>query len=182
MIKSDLARGPLATSRLYLKPLEPSAAAAIHEAVIDSYDRLIPWRIWVADLRENLTVEHYAQFARRKVRQCKEGKAISLLIYERHTDKLVGGVSLNTIAPDRSHGYLEVWLRTGFLGRGYAHEAASCMMDLAFHRLGHDYMNAAHKIGNPQSRKTLLRLGFRPVHGEKSDWAHYTIAAPQTHV
>jgi RimJ/RimL family protein N-acetyltransferase len=173
----------LLTQRLCLQPIRPDDGPRVHEAIVETYETLIPWRVWVWGEKHELTPAHYEEFGRRKFRMLKEGKDITLLIFERSSGTLVGGVSLNKIAPDNSHGYLGFWLRRGYTGRGYANEAARRMIEFAFENLGHDHVNAAHQLGNLRSRATLLRLGFQAVSTSqnpdmKTDWSHYTKPAP----
>ena len=59
-------------------------------------------------------------------------------------------------------GGLEVgyWLGRSWWGQGYASEAASAVVDLAFRVTGTDVIYAGSRTVNPRSRQVLIKQGF----------------------
>ena len=57
-------------------------------------------------------------------------------------------------------------LRPQFLGKGYATEAATAVIDYAFSVLKAEALFAGHHPNNAASAKVLLKLGFRYIGDE----------------
>jgi len=74
---------------------------------------------------------------------------------------LIGGISLRDI--DRAHYQAElgVWIGKPWWGNGYATEAASALLELAFGLLGLNRVHAHHMARNPASGHVLERAGFQ---------------------
>ena len=54
-------------------------------------------------------------------------------------------------------GYLALWLRKPFWGRGYSGERAAAMLALAFDRLDLEYVGVGHVEANEKSRRAIER-------------------------
>lgn len=163
----------LLTPRLSLKPFQPGLGNCVFEAVLESYEILEPWRIWVLNDKDKLKPEDYEQFGIRKIQLLKENKDLTLLIFDRFSAELIGAVSINKI--ENNNGYLGFWIRKSCMQQGYAQEAANCLIEFAFNKLGHDCVNAMHEAGNTPSQKTLLKLGFKLVNATDTStkWLTY---------
>jgi RimJ/RimL family protein N-acetyltransferase len=162
----------LFTPRLSLKPCQPGMGEIIYEAIVESYEMLAPWKIWVWKEKEQLTPDDYEEFISRKIQLLKEKKDITFLVFERSSNHLIGAISINKIAQDNTHGFLGFWIRKSFMQQGYALEAATKVIEFAFNKLKHAKLCAVHEQGNNKSEKTLLKLGFKLI--KKEDiWVHY---------
>ena len=75
------------------------------------------------------------------------------------TGRLIG---MCGVEQSRRFGGLEVgyWLGRAWWGQGYASEAASAVVDLAFRVTGTDVIYAATRTVNARSRQVLIRQGF----------------------
>lgn len=161
----------LVSSRLYMKPIQVGMADQIYEVIVESYELLAPWQIWVWGERENLTVHNYEEFIFKKIKLRKEGKDLTLLIFDTISHKLVGSVSINKI--EGNQGFLGFWVKKSCIGKGYAKEAAQCLITFAFNNLQHSQVNAIHSVGNVQSQKVLLSLGFQLSKLQNSTYLDY---------
>lgn len=157
---SKLDKLEILTPRLSLKPFYSGLGEGIYEAVIESYDLLDQWKIWILNSKDKLNSYDYEQFGGYKLHLLKEGKDITLCIFNRNTAKFIGSVSINKINELHTHGYLGFWLRKSCLGKGYAIEAATYLINFVFTHLNYTQIKAVHEVGNIQSQKTLLSLGF----------------------
>jgi ribosomal-protein-alanine N-acetyltransferase len=67
---------------------------------------------------------------------------------------------------DAELGY---WIGKPYWGRGFATEAAKCVMDYGFRKVGIRGFVCKHLTGNPASARVIQKLGFRYV-GEATGW------------
>lgn len=173
----NLEKITLLTPRLYLKTFQAGYGSFIYEAVMESYELLFPWKIWILNDKDNLKPQDYEKFGMRKIQLLKENKDITFLIFEKDTNKFIGVVSLNQIILEENLGFLGFWIRQSCMGQGYAQEAANCLINFAFNELKFSQIKAVHGNGNIQSEKTLLKLGFELVksHSDNFDdaWINY---------
>jgi RimJ/RimL family protein N-acetyltransferase len=76
-------------------------------------------------------------------------------------DGLVGamGLSVHPLANSAELGY---WIGVPFWGRGYATEAASAVVHLAFELIGVNRVSATYLARNPASGRVMEKLGMQP--------------------
>jgi len=86
-----------------------------------------------------------------------EGYVYAVTIAE--TGRLIGMCAVTNRPPS---GDLEVgyWLGRAWWGQGYASEAASAVVDLAFRVTGTNVIYAGSRTVNPRSRQVLIKQGF----------------------
>ena len=143
------------SQRLFLRPIWPEDAAAIHAAMSEAVARnlaQVPWPYRADDAARFAGQPHDARFP-------------ELLITRPDTasgPQLLGCIGL--IAPrdgtcDAELGY---WLAREHWGQGYASEAGRAMLGIA-QAIGHGAIGAHHFADNPASGRVLARLGFRPI-------------------
>lgn len=89
-------------------------------------------------------------------------------------------IGMTSVERRQSHDALEVgyWLGKKWWGQGYASEACTAVVDLAFRVTGADIVFAASRPINLASRQVLLKQGFQFVGGDEVD----TIAAGRVQV
>ena len=73
--------------------------------------------------------------------------------------RMIGVVDLDNIGA--SSGELGYWYEKSAWGHGYAFEAASALVRLAFADVGLTKLKAGHAADNPASGIVLRKLGFR---------------------
>ena len=76
------------------------------------------------------------------------------------TGRLIG---MGAVENRSRFGGLEIgyWMGKPYWGKGFATEAASALVDLAFRVTGTDMVLAACRTNNPASRKVLQKQGFQ---------------------
>ena len=80
--------------------------------------------------------------------------------------EFVGCCGLRPYKPDQAIPELGFHLRPEFWGRGLAREAATSVIEYAFHSLHVKALSAGHHPENMNSNKVLIRLGFQYTHDE----------------
>jgi RimJ/RimL family protein N-acetyltransferase len=147
----SIARNPLATARLRLRPSVAADAERAFEIQSD-------WRVtrnlrmarFPAD-RDDIAswfVIHEAEWL--------AGTAFRFAIEE--DSRMVGLVDVDEVAG--SEGDLGYWLEPAAWGKGFAYEAASALVRFAFDTLGLSALNSGHAADNPNSGRILTKLGF----------------------
>jgi len=151
---------PIITQRLLLRPLMVDDAAAIYEAVVESWAELSPWLVWTLNPLEKLSVADYAAFCQRKQDMYAKGEDITLLSFDRRTQKLVGGCGLHHPNREARSFSLGFWVRTSETKKGYATEVAQALSHYAFEKLSAHKLVSCHAEGNNGSGRVLRRAGF----------------------
>ncbi|MEU7904682.1 GNAT family protein [Actinoplanes sp. NPDC049118] len=148
---------PLNTPRLLLRPFRTADADALFD--LRSRPEVLRHLYWppatldgVRDVvRQRLTMTRLAV----------DGDCLVLAAEERATGRLVGEVDLSLVSAEHRHGEIGVILHPDAQGRGYAAEAATALLDLAFDRMGLHRVTAGTNAGNEASARALRRLGLR---------------------
>jgi ribosomal-protein-serine acetyltransferase len=143
-------------SPVTLRRWRPDDLAALHQAVTESRDHLIPWMPWAADS----TTDAQAEFLRDCERDWQAGAAYNYAILDRGT--LAGSCGLMArIGP----GGLEIgyWIHQAHLRRGLATEASRALIDEAFALPGIDHIEIVHDELNESSGGIPRKLGFTRI-------------------
>jgi RimJ/RimL family protein N-acetyltransferase len=159
------------TERLFLRPAwaedAPAVAAQIADWDVVRNLARAPWPYTLADA---------AAFCSGAVLAAAES---AFLIFCR-TDgdpQLIGAIGFGRVRDGRDIE-LGYWLGRAHWGRGYAVEAGSAVLDLAFDGLRLDRLTAGHFADNPASGKVLRKLGFVPT----GEVISYPCKARRSHV
>lgn len=152
---------PIQTDRLVLRPIQVEDAPIIFDAVVESWAELSKWQIWALNTRVKLSVSDYEDFCRKKHGLYSDHKDITLLAFDKASQKLVGSCALQQPNWEDRSFYLGYWLRTSETGKGYATEIARDLSRYAFEELKAQTIKSFHKAGNTASKAVLLRAGFQ---------------------
>ena len=126
------------SSRSFLRPWEPS---------------------WSKDHLTNRAFRNRVVWADRAIRN---GEALPLLLVERGTNTLFGGITLSNIRRQPAQaGTLGYWIGQDFARQGYMAEALVAVRDHAFNILDLSRLEAACLPENAASRKLLERCQFK---------------------
>jgi len=139
----------LSSSRLLLKKPGPDDVEALVEQIGD-------WEVakWLAKVPYPYTQDDANDWL-------TSGLQSELSFNTYLDERLIGGVGL---APNTDGSYeLGYWLGKDYWGRGFATEAARCLLDYAMNELDLTPIQSGYMIGNEQSGKVLKKLGFREV-------------------
>src|SRR5689334_14842874 len=153
------------TPRLLLRRQHPSDAPLIKEAVDSSLAHLKASVAWAQAVPEPLEV--LAERLAAAAAAFDAGEAWTFSILDRAMTRVLGAIGLHQ--PDAAlvalvgSGTLETgyWLRADATGHGYATEATSSLVELAFARLGAQRIVVCHDPANVASEGIPRRLGFR---------------------
>ena len=148
---------PITTARLRLE--HPSLRRVeefrplLNDREVSRWLLRVPWPYRRSDARE---------FIARARRRRRAGTDLALMIIERESDRLIGGIGVHGIESVHRHAEIGYWLGRPFWGRGYASEAvealvAGCFRSLRFHRV-----EAGVFRGNAGSENVLRKAGFVP--------------------
>jgi RimJ/RimL family protein N-acetyltransferase len=160
---AGLDASPVMTERLVLRPIRPQDADDIH-----AYQRLpevvahLPW-----PLRDREASGEHTELRAKQRTLTADGEAVALAVVLPGEPGLGGGDErvigdLTFILTSAAHAQVAVgWvLHPGFQGRGYAHEAATALLDLAT-GLGAHRIAATVDAANEPSLALCARLGMR---------------------
>ncbi len=153
---------PILTNRCLLRPVQPDDAPLIYEAVVESWAELSKWLVWTLKPLEHLKVSDYEDFCLRKQNLYSRQEDITLLSFDRATQKLLGGCGLHQPNWEDSSFSLGFWIRTSETGKGYATEIVKALTTYAFKNLKAKHLTSFHADGNEGSKTVLLRTGFIP--------------------
>lgn len=148
------------TARLILRSFRSTDAPQLHEALVESLNALRAnlWFLpWVAE-------EQTLQSAELRCRKAQENFQLRTdlpwLAFAKDTGRLVGSAGLHRtdwILPKTEVGY---WIRSSDVGKGYASEAVTVLVDWAFAGLGAQRVELVTDERNVASRAVALRCGF----------------------
>jgi RimJ/RimL family protein N-acetyltransferase len=130
----------LRTARLILRPIQLSDEAVMVREIGD-----IAISGWLATVPHPYTVQDFRLFA---TEIAVPGQTFAI----EDAEGVAGVIGLE---PD----VLGYWLAARVHGRGYATEAARCLLDLHFSR-SEDSVESGYFVGNTRSGRVLEKLGF----------------------
>ncbi len=140
-----------------IRPLRPGDGAAIFEAVEESRAEIGPWLPWVA---KTLAASDSEETVRRSMARWALREDLMVGIWDRATERYLGGSGLHRMdwgVPSFEIGY---WLRTSAWGRGYITEAVQVLCRFAFETLGANRVEIFCDAKNTRSSAVPKRLGF----------------------
>ena len=143
--------------RILIRPLRPGDGAAIFEAVDESRELIGPWLPWVEKTQSIADSEEYA---RRGAALWLTREDLAVGIWDRATDRFLGGSGIPRMdwaVPSFEIGY---WLRTSAWGQGYITEAVQVLCRFAFETLGANRVEILCDAKNTRSAAVPKRLGF----------------------
>ena len=97
----------------------------------------------------------------------EKGTCVRLTMILRETQTMCGGIGLQ-INTDHRHAELGYWIGVPYLGKGYATEAATAVVNYGFETLGLQRIFASHFAKNPASGRVLQKIGMRSEGRQRS--------------
>jgi len=166
----------LQTSRLLLRPLRPSDAAAVFalrsDPKVARYAGYIPWT----------SIESARTMIERDMNWLATGENIRLGIVGPHGDEVIGTCTLFHLDEQCRRADIGYDLCPAFWGHGFINEALTALIQYGFSSMQLNRLEADVDPSNMASIKVLERLGFQRegfmrerwiVNGVKSDTAFY---------
>ena len=87
------------------------------------------------------------------------GREMVVAVTDRATGELLGAAGLR-LDPQHALAELGYWIGVPFWGRGYATEAARCLVEHGFGPLRLNRVQACHLVRNPASGRVLQKVGM----------------------
>ena len=149
---------PRETERLILRMPAPSEAAAVQEAIEESFDELHIWMDWATTLQslaetKAILAQHQANY--------ESAEDFTVSAYLKDTGRFVlkaGLHPLNWRVPKFEIGY---WCRTSMQGKGYVTEAVRELAAAAFRDMAARRVEIRCDARNRPSRRVAELAGFR---------------------
>lgn len=147
----------IATRRLVVRCWNPGDAAALHEAVVESREHLLPWMPWAADEPHDL--DRRIEILRMFRGRFDLGEEYTYGVFDPKEQRVLGGTGLHTRA---GAGAFEIgyWTRAGETQRGIATEVAAALTRVAFELLRVDRVEIRAEPTNRASLAIPRKLGF----------------------
>ena len=158
MMKHLILPLPRVTQRLVLRPPSPENAAAIQEALEESFSELHVWMDWAVTLQSFEDTKTVIERARARYEAMED---FSIHAFLKDTGKFVLSAGLHPLnwgVPKFEIGY---WCRTSMQGRGYVTEVVKELTAAAFRDLAAKRVEIRCDSRNQRSRKVAERAGFR---------------------
>jgi RimJ/RimL family protein N-acetyltransferase len=145
------------TERLTIRAPRVEDAPEIVEAVAESLPELRPWMPWA---REPLTLDFQIARQRQVMAQWITREELALHAYLKGTSALVLSSGLHRI--DWQAGKFEIgyWVRSKYVGQGYATEAVNGITAFAFKQLHANRVEIRCDAQNIRSAAVAKRCGF----------------------
>lgn len=148
---------PILTPRLLIRPPQAGDGPAYYEAVIDSMEHLQAFLPWPSEYTSQ-------EFSENNVRRLHslflERSNIALALFDRQTQRLIGGSGLHRIDWDIPSFEIGYWIRQDAEGQGYISEAVNAITRYAFDHLKARRVHIRCEAANVRSQAVAKRLGY----------------------
>lgn len=131
--------------------------AQLHfDAISDSVKEISAWEGWCN--------QHYRiEDSRKHLMECEEkrhrGVEYNFCLFDRHSEQIVGAVSVNRINTDYKFANIGYWIRSGFTGKSLATIAAKAAAHFAFSALRLTRVEIIAMEGNLRSCRVAEKIG-----------------------
>ena len=146
------------SDRLTIRAPRPGDGAEINAAVQETFDDLKVWMPWAQQMP---TLEESETFVRRSQCEFLAREDLTLFLFLKGTNTLIGGSGLHRIDWDIPKFEIGYWCRKRFQGQGYITESTEAIATFAFETLGAKRVEIRCDSKNVRSRGIPDRLGFR---------------------
>lgn len=145
----------LVTSRLRIRPIEPSDAPAIQKAAgaREIADTMI-------SLPHPYPAGEAERYIARQVVETAEGDSVTFVIERKEQGNFWGLIEVRRIDREHSIAELSFWLCVEAWGRGYMSEAILAVLRYIFEDLHLNRLYAYHMMRNPACGRVLQKNGF----------------------
>lgn len=171
---------PVLTERLVLRAFESRDLDALHAMQSDpDVIRYVPW-----PSRTRQESQAWMDERRKQDRLAAEGDAVAWAVARSSDDELIGSVNLWWRSVAHAQGEVGFAFARDAHGHGYAGEATSALLDLAFESLDLHRISGRADARNEPSCRLMARLGMRReahlhedefFEGEWTDTAIYAV-------
>lgn len=148
----------LETKRLLIRTPRAGDGQALYDAVSESVEHLKPWMPWA---HSPVTLENEEALARRAHASFLAREDMMLLLFEKRSNKLIGGSGLHRFDWNVPRFELGYWVRVGYQGAGYISEAVNGITRFAFEILSAERVEIHMDDRNIRSWRVAERCNFK---------------------
>lgn len=148
---------PIATERLLLRPFRPDDADALYD--LRSRPGVTRYLYWPEATPEGVREVIAQRLTMTKL--AADGDCLVLAVELVGTGQMIGEVDLSLVSTEHRHAEIGAILHPDHQGRGYAAEATTALLDLAFKTLKLHRVTAQTNAGNEASTRAMKKLGMR---------------------
>ena len=146
------------SDRLTIRAPRVGDGAEINAAVRETFDDLKVWMPWAQQIP---TLEESEDFVRHAQSEFLGRKDLTLFLFLKGTNTMVGGSGLHRINWDIPKFEIGYWCRKRFQGQGYMTESTEAITKFAFETLGAKRVEIRCDTKNVRSQRIPERLGFK---------------------
>ena len=146
------------SDRLTIRAPRPGDGPEIHTAVRETFDDLKAWMPWAQQMP---TLEESEAVVRRAQCQFLAREDLTLFLFLKGADTLVGASGLHRIDWDIPKFEIGYWCRKRFQGQGYITESTEAIAKFAFETLGAKRVEIRCDPKNVRSQRIPDRLRFK---------------------
>lgn len=128
----------------------------LYDAVRDSIEEVSPWLPWCHPAYAKRETIEWITF---QMDAWENGKEYSFGVFDKATEKLIGGCGLNQLDMKNKLANLGYWVRTGYTGMGVASRAARLTASFGFDQLKLNRLEILMAIENTASKKVAEKTG-----------------------
>lgn len=147
----------LETERLLLRVPRAGDGQTMHDAVVESHDRLKRWFPWA---QTPLSAEEYEISVRKRYAQFLLKEDIMLLLFLKETGVLIGSSGLHPRGWEVPKFEIGYWLRDGYEGQGLVTEAVLGITRFGFETVGAHRIMIRCDVHNERSAAVARRAGY----------------------
>ena len=141
---------------ILVRPLRLDDAEAVYEAAHESIPEVSLWLPW---LHEKYSIEETREFLSSRVNPAQAEEAYSFGIFDRTSERFLGGVGLNFINRVHQIANLGYWVRTNATGKGVASKATRLVARFGFTELGLQRIEIIAAVSNVASQRVAEKAG-----------------------
>lgn len=144
--------------RVILRVVTPQDSEQLNQLIVASYDNLKKWVIWAAVMPSIEDTDNWIQQAQEKFLAKKE---LNLLICEKNSGVILGGVGLHDINWEIKSFEIGYWGGSEYLNRGYFTDAVNALLNFVLENFLAKRVYLTTDDRNLRSIKLAERLGFQ---------------------
>jgi RimJ/RimL family protein N-acetyltransferase len=141
---------------IFVRPVRLEDAEALFEAAHESIPEVSPWLPWC---HKNYAIEETRAFLSSRTNPASSEEAYSFGIFNKSSERFLGGVGLNFFNRVHQMANLGYWVRTSETGKGVASRATRLVAKFGFAELGLQRLEIIAAVGNIASQRVAEKAG-----------------------
>jgi ribosomal-protein-serine acetyltransferase len=141
---------------IFVRPVRLDDAEALFEAAHESIPEVSPWLPWC---HKNYAIEETREFLASRTTRTSSEEAYSFGIFNKSSERFLGGVGLNFFNRVHQMANLGYWVRTSETGKGVASRATRLVARFGFAELGLQRIEIIAAVGNVASQRVAENAG-----------------------